>query len=292
MDQVESLREVGDAGSSLTQDTFASKHTLMAARLACGTVLAATEAVCRGHADSGLAVVRPPGHHAEPDVAMGFCLLNNAAVAAAVAKRDWGARRVLLLDWDVHHGNGTQAIFDSDPDVMYVSVHRHDDGKFYPGTGAAQDIGEGEGIGRTVNVPWPGGGMGDLEYTAAFERLIMPVAREFAPDLVIVSAGFDAAEGDPLGGCAVTPAGYAHMTSMLMQLAGGRIVLALEGGYNVRCIARSTEACLRVLLGGSPPPLPSPEQAKAKSLSASRLGLGKLGIPPGLEDSAHALAVI
>jgi len=175
--------------------------------------------------------------------------------------------------------------------LLYISIHRHDDGTFYPGTGAATDIGEGPGIGKSINVPWPQGGMGDLEYMAAFERLILPVAREFAPDLVIVSAGFDAAAGDPLGGCAVTPAGYAHMTSKLLQLAGGRLVLALEGGYNVRCIARSTEACLRVLLGASPPPLSSPEQSKAIAMAARMKESGRHGIPPGLEDTMAARRV-
>lgn len=253
----------------LLGDTFACVESPLAARLAVGTLLNVTEAVCHGHITNGIAVVRPPGHHAEADRAMGFCLYNNAAVAAHVAKTQWGAKRVLVMDWDVHHGNGTQHLLDHDPDIMYMSIHRYDNGTFFPGTGAADEVGLGAARGTTVNIPWPCGGMGDAEYMAAFSDVVMPIAHQFSPDLVIISAGFDAADGDPLGGCRVTPAGYAHMTAMLSSLAHGKVVLALEGGYNLTCISRSMEACVRVMLGENPPVL----KEDPDSMSVSDTGL-------------------
>jgi len=253
--RVDSLRLADHEGQRIGADTFANEHTHTAAFLAAGSVLAVTESVMRGETRSGIALVRPPGHHAEPDSIMGFCLLNNAAIAAAVARRHLGARRVLILDWDVHHGNGTQACFVDDPSVMYVSVHRFEPG-FFPGTGSPTSVGVGRGAGRTVNVGWRCGGMRDADYAAAFDSAIMPIARQFDPDLVIVSAGFDAAVDDPLGGCLVTPAGFAMMTSRLRELAFGRMVVALEGGYNLAAIALCTEAVTRVLLGEPAPPFP------------------------------------
>ena len=180
---------------------------------------------------------------------MGFCLYNNVAVAARAVQAAGAARRVLIVDWDLHHGNGTQHTFREDPSVLYFSTHQF---PFYPGTGAVDEIGAGAGRGFTVNVPWPGG-MGDAEYLAAFDRVLLPIARDFAPDLTLVSAGFDAAEGDPLGSMRLSPAGYAAMTSRLLTLSNGRVVLALEGGYNLDAISRSAAACLRVLLGEKPP---------------------------------------
>lgn len=155
----------------------------------------------------------------------------------------------------MHHGNGTQALFEDDPRVLYVSLHRF---PFYPNTGHHQECGRGAGKGYTVNVGWPEGGVGDAEYLAAFRQLILPIARSFDPQFVIISAGFDAAAGDPLGGCDLSPAGYAHMTAELLTLRGGkaRCLLVLEGGYNLTSIARSAEACVRVLLGEPPLPLP------------------------------------
>ena len=196
--------------------------------------------------------MRPPGHHAEPDVIMGFCFFNYVAAAAALLKDECGLDRILVVDWDVHHGNGTQRMFYSDPSVLLVSLHRYEDGAFYPGTGSMHECGAGPGLGYNVNIPWPHGGVGDGAYLAAFERIVMPIARAFKPQAVLVSAGFDAAAGDPLGGCCVSPHGYACMTNMLRGLAGGRLVVALEGGYNLRSIATSMEAVLRVLLGEAP----------------------------------------
>ena len=153
-------------------------------------------------------------------------------------------------------------MFLQDPEVLYMSIHRFDNGSFFPGTGAVSEVGSGSGEGYTVNIPWPSKGMGDAEYMSAFDQVVLPIARQFSPELVLVSAGFDAAKGDPLGGCNVSPACYAHMTSMLKTLAGGRLIVALEGGYNLRSISRSTEAVVRVLLGDTPPPLDHPRSAR------------------------------
>jgi histone deacetylase 6 len=240
--------------SQLDPDTYARPESEEAALLAAGGLVDLTAAVLDGSLSGGFALVRPPGHHAEADRVMGFCLFNNVAVAARAAL-SLGARRVLIVDWDVHHGNGTQHTFWDDPDVLYFSTHQY---PFYPGTGWILETGGPDAAGRTVNVPWPGG-MADPEYLAAFDRLLLPIARAFAPDLVLVSAGFDAAEGDLLGGMGITPAGYAAMTARLADLAGGKVVLALEGGYNLEAISASAAACLRVLLGEAPPKAASGE---------------------------------
>jgi acetoin utilization deacetylase AcuC-like enzyme len=274
IDDLPSRIEKGDGQYDFdTGDTFANVHTLLAARLACGSTLAVTEAVARGKTARGLALVRPPGHHAEPDRAMGFCVYNNVGVAAAVARKKWGVNRVLILDWDVHHGNGTEKMFYSDPTVLYVSLHRYDKGTFYPGTGHVSSVGVNEGAGYNVNIAWEKEGMGDADYIHAFDELIMPIAHSFNPELVLVSAGFDAARGDPLGGCDLTPRGYAQMTHRLLSLAKGKVVVALEGGYNLSSISRGMEAVLRVLLGEAPPPLiPIPASTHA-ALSDSAKGL-------------------
>jgi len=231
----------------LDPDTYACRESARAAKLAAGSLVDLASAVAAGRLSNGLALLRPPGHHAEADRAMGFCLFNNVAVAARALQAS-GAQRILIVDWDLHHGNGTQHSFWEDPGVLYFSTHQF---PFYPGTGAIGETGGGPGRGATVNVPWPGG-MGDPEYLAAFDRVLLPIARDFRPDIVLVSAGFDAADGDPLGSMRVCPAGYAQMTARLGSLAGGRIVLALEGGYDLEAIARSAAACLRVLLGEAP----------------------------------------
>ena len=238
-----------------TDTYFAATDSGRAALLSAGSVVELTTRVITGELRNALAVTRPPGHHCEASQAMGFCLLNNVCVAVAVARRRLGVSRVLVVDWDVHHGNGVQHIFDDDPNVLYVSTHRYGGG-FYPGTGHPSEVGVGAGIGTSINIAFTHEGYGDREYLAAFHRLILPVAREFGPELVLVSAGFDAARGDPLGGMAVSPAGYAHMTACLATLAEGKLVIALEGGYNLRSISTSAAACLATLHGEPPPPLP------------------------------------
>ncbi|KAK3274708.1 hypothetical protein CYMTET_17118 [Cymbomonas tetramitiformis] len=213
--------------------------------------------VAQGNARNGVAVVRPPGHHAEASHCMGFCLINNVAVAASLARAQLGMERVMILDWDVHHGNGTQNIFADDPNVLFMSIHRYDNGDFYPGGPDAdyECTGSGAGKGYTVNVAWNGSAkeISDEDYVHAFEHAVMPIATRFDPQLVLVSAGFDAAAGDPLGGCNVTSQGFAYMTHQLMSLAGGRIVLCLEGGYNLTSTAEAMGACVEVLQGAEPP---------------------------------------
>ena len=249
-------RILATAGRDFVQldpDTYTSRDSAEAARRAAGGLVDLTREVLSGALANGFALVRPPGHHAEADRAMGFCLFNNVAVAAQAAlgrgaqgaPRRSGVRRVLIVDWDVHHGNGTQASFEEDPDVLYFSTHQF---PFYPGTGAIAEVGRGAARGRTINVPWPAG-MGDAEYLAAFDRVLLPIARAFQPEIVLVSCGFDAAAGDLLGGMRLTPNAYAAMTQRVASLAQGRVVLALEGGYNLGAIAAAAAACTRVLLG-------------------------------------------
>jgi histone deacetylase 6 len=230
--------------TQLDPDTYANRDSATAARLAAGGLIDLTLAVWRGTLANGVALLRPPGHHAESERAMGFCLFNNVAIAAQAARSE-GARRVLIVDWDVHHGNGTQNAFWNDPDVLYFSIHQF---PFYPGSGGVHEIGSARAAGRNVNVPWPGG-MRDAEYVAAFDRVLLPIAAQFDPDLVLVSCGFDAARGDLLGEMQVTPDGYAAMTERLTNLRGGKVVLALEGGYEPDILAGSAAACVRVLLG-------------------------------------------
>jgi histone deacetylase 6 len=240
--------------AQLDPDTYTCRDSAQAAKLAAGGLIDLALEVATGRLANGFALLRPPGHHAEADHAMGFCLFNNVAVAARALQHE-GAQRILIVDWDLHHGNGTQHSFWEDPGVLYFSTHQF---PFYPGTGTIEEVGGGAGRGFTVNVPWPAG-CGDAEYLAAFDRVLLPIARDFRPDIVLVSAGFDAAAGDPLGAMRVTPAGYAQMTARLTALASGRIVLALEGGYDLDAISRSAAACLRVLLGETPPASPSEE---------------------------------
>ncbi|XP_039045347.1 histone deacetylase 15-like isoform X2 [Hibiscus syriacus] len=251
--------------SYFTPDTYANEHSARAARLAAGLCTDLASAIFSGHMRNGFALVRPPGHHAGVTQAMGFCLHNNAAVAALAAQVA-GAKKVLIIDWDVHHGNGTQEIFDQNKSVLYISLHRHEGGKFYPGTGAAFEIGSKGAEGYCVNIPWSCGGVGDNDYIFAFQHVVLPIASEFAPDFTIISAGFDAACGDPLGGCNVTPAGYAQMTHMLSTLCGGKLLVILEGGYNLRSISSSATAVVKVLLGES-------SECEPENIAPSKAGL-------------------
>ncbi|XP_008270808.2 histone deacetylase 6 isoform X2 [Oryctolagus cuniculus] len=250
-------RELHREGANF-DSIYICPSTFTCAQLATGTVCRLVEAVLEGEVLNGVALVRPPGHHAEQDAACGFCFFNSVAVAARHAQAISGrALRVLIVDWDIHHGNGTQHIFEDDPSVLYISLHRYDQGTFFPvgDEGACSQMGRAAGTGFTVNVAWNGSRIGDADYLMAWHRLVLPIAYEFNPELVLVSAGFDAARGDPLGGCQVSPEGYAHLTHLLMGLAGGRIILILEGGYNLTSISESMAACTRSLLGDPPPML-------------------------------------
>ncbi|XP_028307943.1 histone deacetylase 6-like [Gouania willdenowi] len=252
------LHKLGEKFNSI----FINQHSFHSATLAAGSCFNAVQHILSGEVTNGVAIVRPPGHHAERDTPCGFCFFNTAALTARYAQKisQDAPLRVLILDWDVHHGNGTQHMFEDDDSVLYISLHRYDNGAFFPSSvDAAPDrVGLGKGAGFNVNVAWSGGKMGDSDYITAFHRVVMPIAAEFNPGLVLVSAGFDAARGDPLGGYNVTPEGYAHLTHMLLSLAGGRVLLILEGGYNLTSISTSMAMCTRVLLGDPPPTLATP----------------------------------
>jgi acetoin utilization deacetylase AcuC-like enzyme len=253
---VEKIAKLEGQSSLLDPDTYVAPGSVRAARLAAGGAIALVDALLDGEERAGVAIVRPPGHHARVAQAMGFCLFNNVAVAAAHA-RARGVGKVAIVDWDVHHGNGTQEIFYRDPSVLYASLHQY---PFYPGTGAADETGEGEGVGYTVNVPLTAGG-GDAIYRAAFERVVLPVLERFAPDLVLVSAGFDASARDPLAEMALTPDAFAWMGAELARVArataGGRVGLLLEGGYDLVALETGLEAAIRGVLDGGAPAIPA-----------------------------------
>lgn len=244
------VQRAAAAGSPLRldADTVVSDQSWSAALAAAGCVVDAVRAVCQGDARTALAAVRPPGHHAESDRPMGFCLLNNVAIAAKVAREEGLADRVLIVDWDVHHGNGTQEIFYRDPDVFYLSLHQS---PHYPGTGAADERGVGAGEGTTRNLPMAPG-LDPEAYVEALEGA-MEEAGAFAPDLLIVSAGFDAAASDPLGGFTLETPHFERLTRRLVELTAsstaGRTVSALEGGYDTGALGRNVVGHLRALAG-------------------------------------------
>jgi len=225
-------------------DTHASRETFATAVLAAGGVLTAVEAVIDGAADNAFAIVRPPGHHALPARAMGFCFFNNVAIATRWLAAKRGLRRVMIVDWDLHHGNGSQEIFYESPEVLYVSLHQF---PHYPGTGSLHEIGHGAGAGLTVNIPMPAT-FGDAEYLRVFDELVMPIGRIFKPEFIMVSAGFDCHARDPLGAMTVTEDGFAGMARRVKRLAaeccGGRMVAALEGGYDLEALDASGRAVI------------------------------------------------
>jgi len=231
-----------------SRDTPVSRESYEAAVAAVGGVIAAVDGVMEGKVRNAFCAVRPPGHHAMKDRAMGFCLFNNVAVAARYAMKKHNLKKVLIVDWDVHHGNGTQAAFYDDPSVLYFSVHQH---PFYPGTGTADEKGEGKAIGTKINVPLPAGS-GDAEYRDALEKTLRPAAVAFRPELVLISAGFDAYEHDLLGRMKVTPQGFTELSRIVKAIAEGccrgRIVSVLEGGYELDGLAACVEAHVRVLI--------------------------------------------
>eukprot|EP00727_Mastigamoeba_balamuthi_P010085 m51a1_g57 putative histone deacetylase 7 (466) ;mRNA; r:182792-185028 len=232
------------------KDTYVNAHTAKAATLAAGACLELADRVLSGDVGNAFAVVRPPGHHAETSRAMGFCLFNNVAVAARYAQQVFPdvVKRVLVFDWDVHHCNGTQEIFYDDPTVLVVSIHRH--GGFYPRTGAISETGGASAAGRNVNIAWPQAGMTTADYLEAFTRVVVPIAAEFRPDFVVVSAGFDCAAGDKMGGMQVSPDCFGYMTRVLRCLASGRLLVVLEGGYEEACLCEGVERTVLALLAG------------------------------------------
>ena len=250
IDRIESLR---GQSAALDVDTAVSPGSVEAAHLAAGAAIEAVTAVVDGRAARTFALVRPPGHHAEHNRAMGFCLFNNIAIAAAHARAKLGCERILIVDWDVHHGNGTQQAFYRDSNVLFFSTHQS---PFYPGTGAVNETGADDGIGYTVNVPLPPG-LGDAAYRAIFAQLLIPIADSFAPDLVLVSAGFDSHRKDPIGGMMVTERGFASLCAVVRNIAdrhaNGRLAPILEGGYDLAALAGSVRACVEILAGSAAP---------------------------------------
>ncbi len=228
-----------------------------------------------GEVDNAFALVRPPGHHAEKDYAKGFCLFNNVAVAAAHALRELGLKRVLIVDWDLHHGNGTQNAFYQTDQVLYFSTHMY---PYYPGSGALQEMGSGQGEGYNINVPLSGG-MNDLAYAAIFNAVLTPIARQYQPEMIMVSAGYDIYYGDPLGTMAVTEAGFAYLTRVVKNLAcelcGGRLLLTLEGGYNLTGLRDGVLASLGELAGISGSP-----ELVGKMATLAEAGFGRPGALP------------
>jgi acetoin utilization deacetylase AcuC-like enzyme len=239
-------------------DTPTCPKSYETARLAAGGLLALLDATMAGEVRNGFAFVRPPGHHAERDRAMGFCLFNNVAIGAEYLRRVHKLSRVLIMDWDLHHGNGTQHIFESDPHVMYVSTHQY---PYYPGSGDLDETGRGDGEGFTINLPFPAG-FGDAEFAEAFTTVVEPIAEQFEPEFVLISAGFDAHTRDPLGGLEATEAGFDGMARSLLQIAqrhaGGRCVAILEGGYDLTAIHNSSATVLEELRAGGAPVEPAP----------------------------------
>ncbi|OGV71126.1 MAG: histone deacetylase [Lentisphaerae bacterium RIFOXYB12_FULL_65_16] len=247
---VERVRNLCASGAEYidTSDVPVCKDSYDIALLAVGGVLTAVDAVAAGTARNAFCDVRPPGHHALRDRAMGFCIFGNVAIAARYAQEKHKFAKILIVDWDVHHGNGTQAAFYADPTVLYFSVHQH---PFYPGSGTADEKGEGRGEGFTINVPLPAEA-GDADYRKVFEEILRPAALTFKPDFVLISSGFDAHKDDPLGGMNLTPDGYAAMTQVVKDIAvrccNGRLVSVLEGGYSLTGIADAAVAHVCVLM--------------------------------------------
>jgi acetoin utilization deacetylase AcuC-like enzyme len=242
-------REIGSGYPDLTTgDTPVGPGSLEAACIAAGCCLAAVDAVFQKAVTNAFCLVRPPGHHASAARGMGFCIFNNVALAARYAQRNYGANRVLIADWDVHHGNGTQDIFYGDESVLFFSTHQS---PWYPGTGAASEKGEGAGFGVTINCPFPAGSAG-REIAGAFETVLLPAAKAFRPDLILLSAGFDSRHGDPLGQFLLTDEDFAYLTTLMADLAAdfcnGRLISVLEGGYSLDGLALAAEAHVRALL--------------------------------------------
>ena len=249
---IATIKDVAQKGGGwLEADTVLSSGSYEAAVHAAGGVIKATEAVVNGGVNSAFALVRPPGHHATANWAMGFCLFNNIAIAAKYAISQLGLKHIAIIDFDVHHGNGTQEAFEEDPQVMYLSTH---ESPFYPGTGGADEIGVGTARGTKVNIPLPAG-CGDAEYVKVYEQIVVPVVRRLRPELIMVSAGYDAHWADGIALMQLSVAGFARMLEFIKGLAdefcGGRLVFTLEGGYNLKALSAAVKATFDVLLGNA-----------------------------------------
>jgi acetoin utilization deacetylase AcuC-like enzyme len=266
---IDSIEELsGSGGGPIDYDTVATAATYEAAVRAAGGAVALVDELLSGSAATGFSAMRPPGHHAEPARAMGFCFFANVAVAARHARAAYGVERVLILDWDVHHGNGTDAIFEADPSVLFVSIHEW---PLYPGTGPASDLGSGDGEGYTVNLPVPGGS-GDETYRSLVDHVVLPLIAAWEPGLVLVSAGFDAHALDPLATCRVSERGYAEMTSSLRRgcaSVGAPLGLVLEGGYSLEALTGSVAALMPELVAESPSAERDPVPVHRLSLEAA-----------------------
>uniref|UniRef100_A0A671YU97 Histone deacetylase 10 n=1 Tax=Sparus aurata TaxID=8175 RepID=A0A671YU97_SPAAU len=256
-------------------DVYFHPNIYHCAKLAAGAALQLVDSVMTGKVRNGMALVRPPGHHSMRSAANGFCVFNNVAIAALYAKQKHGAKRVLIVDWDVHHGQGVQYSFEDDPSVLYFSWHRYEHQKFWPNLKESDydSVGKGKGAGFNVNVPWNKVGMKNSDYLSVFCHVLLPVAYEFCPDLVLVCAGFDSAIGDPEGEMCASPDIFAHLTHLLMNLAGGKLCAVLEGGYNLTSLPQSVCQTVQTLLG-DPAPLPvnldGPCQSALESLHCVR----------------------
>jgi acetoin utilization deacetylase AcuC-like enzyme len=273
---VQAIKALGDRGGGwIDGDTVMSPGSYRAALFAAGGAVRAVEALLSGEAQAAFALVRPPGHHATPGRAMGFCLFNNIAVAAAYALHQRGLERVLIVDFDVHHGNGTQDIFYHEPRVLYFSTHEY---PFYPGSGSVGERGQGPGQGYTINVPLPAW-CGEGEYLRVFQEVLGPAARRYRPELILVSAGFDIHWSDPIGQMQMTVEGFAHLAEALRGLAaelcGGRLAFCLEGGYSLQALAHGVRAILEVLL--------------ERPLSADPLGPGPARPAPNIDRVIDAV---
>ncbi len=263
-------------GGMLDPDTYVGASSYDAAALAAGGAVEVVRAVLSGRARNGFALVRPPGHHATPERGMGFCLFNNVAIAARAALAEFGLARILIVDWDVHHGNGTQAAFYDSPQVLFFSTHQY---PFYPGTGDRRETGAGAGLGYTVNVPLPAG-VGDAGFARIYDEVLAPIAERYRPELILVSAGYDAHWDDPLAGLRLSLAGYWRLAKTVAALADrlcdGRLVVTLEGGYKLKALSCGVADTCRALLGDAAPgadplgPSTWPEQSADTILRAVR----------------------
>lgn len=273
----------GKAPCAIDGDTYIGSRSLEVARLAAGGAIEISNAVAKGKVSTGFAALRPPGHHAEAGQAMGFCLFNNVAIATRYLQKTGHAERVLVLDWDVHHGNGTQHIFEEDPTVLYFSTHQY---PLYPGTGAASECGANRGLGATINVPMPAG-CGDEEYVGVFQRLLVPAALAFRPDIVLVSCGFDAHLDDPLASMKLTQAGFSSMTNIARalsnELCGGRLVFFLEGGYAQTGLRDGTKAVISASIQKNvesiPKGIPAPKGSRLAAILEPVVSLHRPRIP-------------